>query len=455
MRPLPLLVLLTACGPQLASVSQTDDPPRDATTAADAPLDVEIGSGGGFKIYWAVNTQLEPLADVTQPALLDKTRARVDGYFLVQLGGGLVSYWPTRPPECALNKKTDDDPSTVLTYDGVTWDAVALRAHCDGLLDAWLDQYKVDHPEFRKFTRDALQNVLHAQAFARVITNLHLADEQRAGKKLVSNQLLAEGRWHYDGPTDTLWLASLPPAQASLAAAGLSSDSIFTYQEPGMQTDNGNVISVPFADGTGACSATVPQPLNSCLPFNTRMIGLVADAYVALGAPRPKISLNLRTWTDSSPTLVGSARLQPDYSGLFFEGGTKVLETTIAGQPKIEMYADGIAWLLAHSRRDIHLLMPAFWSTADLATEATRDRLPARLKGYLLALDAEVSQRLRLPSGTHALCDSRVVLIPGAYGSPLHPQQLPIARNGGPAGTVTGQIAMLSNLRDSLCRGLP
>ena len=139
----------------------------------------------------------------------------------------------------------------------------------------------------------------------------------------------------------------------------------------------------------------------------------------------------------------------PQFGGFNFEGGTgMLLDSKKSPQPLIE----GVSWLLANTDRDISLLMPGYWPRDMIGNEAEIDTLIDRVRHFVSVVNSGVNAKMNLPKGQNALCNNRLVLIVGSYGQPVHVKPLPIRREDGKlAATVTGQIKLLSDIRQELC----
>ena len=76
----------------------------------------------------------------------------------------------------------------------------------------------------------------------------------------------------------------------------------------------------------------------------------------------------------------------------------------------------------------------------------------ARLRQLILEINTGLNARMKLPEGQNAVCSNRLIFIVGSYGQPVHVKPLPMRRaDGRLAGTVTGQIKLLADLRKELC----
>ena len=107
--------------------------------------------------------------------------------------------------------------------------------------------------------------------------------------------------------------------------------------------------------------------------------------------------------------------------------------------------------MLQNTDKNVSILMPGYWDRSDIGSDAEIDTLPERTADYVRTLNTLVSRNMGLPRGQNALCTGRLILIPGSYGQPIHVKTLPSMRNGKYAGTVTGEIRMLADLRREMC----
>ena len=139
----------------------------------------------------------------------------------------------------------------------------------------------------------------------------------------------------------------------------------------------------------------------------------------------------------------------PQFGGFNFEGGSgMLLDSKKSPEPLIE----GVSWILANTDRDISLLMPGYWPRDMVGNEAEIDTLIDRMRHFVNFLNTGINAGMKLPEGQNAICNNRLVFIVGSYGRPVHVKPLPMRRDDGKlAGTVTGQIEALADLRTELC----
>ena len=97
-------------------------------------------------------------------------------------------------------------------------------------------------------------------------------------------------------------------------------------------------------------------------------------------------------------------------------------------------------------------LMPAYWSSSQVKSEAGIDELITGLDNFVRTLNLQIGAAMGLPADQNAVCTSHLVFIPASYGVPLIPETFPARRaDGHLAGTVTGEIELLNKLRSELC----
>ena len=187
------------------------------------------------------------------------------------------------------------------------------------------------------------------------------------------------------------------------------------------------------------------DPKADKIPENARIFQLLDDAFSRAGIPFGSVYPNLRAWNQRTPSLVSALIEIPVVGGLSFEGGSG----NMTEKPrKIRQYAQGMAWTLRNSKEDITLIMPGYWTPDQARSTEGIDQLPERLRKYILTINGRLSTEMASPN---AICNPRIILIPGSYGRPVHVKTLPSMRNGKYAGTVTGEIRMLNDLRKELC----
>ncbi len=118
-------------------------------------------------------------------------------------------------------------------------------------------------------------------------------------------------------------------------------------------------------------------------------------------------------------------------------------------------FALGAAWILQNTNQDVMFLMPAYWTSSQVKSQAGIDELIARLDNFVRTLNSQLGAAMGLPADQNAVCTSHLGFIPASYGPPLIPETFPARRaDGHLAGTVTGEIELLGKLRSELCGAL-
>ncbi len=139
----------------------------------------------------------------------------------------------------------------------------------------------------------------------------------------------------------------------------------------------------------------------------------------------------------------------PVFSGFNFEGGTASFRMA---KNVIDNYVEGIAWILTNTQSNVSLVMPGYWSREMVGSDAEIDTLLPRVKLLLTSMNDKLGNAMNLPKGQNAICTSRLAFVVGSYGQPVHVKPLPMRRSSGKlAGTVTGQIKYISEIRKELC----
>jgi hypothetical protein len=228
-----------------------------------------------------------------------------------------------------------------------------------------------------------------------------------------------------------------------LAKNGVMADSLFIYQE---QTRPDEMLQVPTAPDQGI----------AYLPDNTRMVGMIANALRKSGHPVRELDVNLRVWRpERSQALVSALNSgAAGYSaGITFEVGPRGLDQDRRnGENRLDNIAMGAAWILGNTSNPVSVLIPAYWRCSDTCTETNTEDTRAVLISYLDAFVTRLDQDLRADGESTGICTGKLSLIPGGYGSPMHPRTLPVyTPSGRLAGTVGGEIIELHNLRKRLC----
>ena len=405
-----------------------------------APPPAHHGPANAFRILWHVGTQLEDLADAdkhpdTRSAIAD-VQSDVDGYYF------LVLNWPDRPAECyrnfnALSREIEREAPDQEADDQVP------GAGLEGEQKRCRLEFKDASIKHGWGKRDEVV----AAAQTRAIGNLNIHEEQQQGKLIAVEMRLNNRDFAYLEQEDKLRLDRLPNGYCFLNAAGISAGNVLAYQEPKIQTPRGTLLSIP-RDASHIDQARSPRL--DLLPENVRIVGLLGDAFAADNVPPPQISINVRRWTKHQEKAFEQLRNSPYFGGYFFEGGAEIISTKRRPVPRIDNFADGMAWILANTDKNIFLLMPGFWEKEPQNDEEVDDLIPT-LRKTLTMLNEKIGARLNLPAGEQAICSERIYLIPASYGAPVHVKTLPSERDGKLAGTVTGEIKSLAEMRRELC----
>jgi hypothetical protein len=416
-----------------------------AAGKAEPPVPT-VRDPGKFRIFWHIATQVEDLADADKdPAKLKDIRdvqKIADGYYMNMLITGPLVYWPGRPKQCATNfKRIDEGDSLEITGDTFSFPegGGAGRNECEA-----------KQAEFQeKAGFDSTVALQHA-AMKRVMANLDIAREQNSGKEVIGVLIINGGEMAYDGGSDSIKLKQLPKTMCFFNSVGFAPNSWMTYQEPNIQMKKGVFVWVPRmgADGKPVKSK---NPKADKAPENPRVYDLVENAFEAADVPFGDIYANMRKWNRrQTPELAKQLASMPEIRGFSFEGGASV---PVTKAHKIENYSAGIAWILKNTDKNVSILMPGYWDRADIGSEDEIDTLPERTRDYVRMLNEQVSKKMGLAKGQNAFCTGRLILIPGSYGKPLHVKTLPSMRKGKYAGTVTGEIRILNDLRNEMCGG--
>ena len=412
-----------------------------------APPQPSPGESGRFRIFWQISTQIEDLADAAgnAAALADIREARqsVDGYFINALLAGAMIYWPTRPKECALNFKRIAE-GDLIEVEGETFEfkkgGAGGREACANEQKEFLREQS---PE-----KDSARAVQSA-ALTRVFANLDLAGEQRRGKAVWGVVNIRNTDFTYDKEADKVSITDLPSTYCMLNGNNISPNSLFIYQEPKSQVAKDKFLWIPRINKRGERNFTKPR-LDK-IPENTHAFDLIAKAFDQASVPVGSFRLNVRRWnSERSPRMARGLMADPRFKGFNFEGGAGML---VNGKNSFEHAVEGIFWVLKNTNLEISLLMPGFRPKDMVGSEEEIDSRLVGLETLIRKLNSELNSRLALKNGENALCNNRFVLIPAGYGRPLHVKPLPIRRdNGNLAGTVTGQIKRLTEIRTELCK---
>ncbi len=241
--------------------------------------------------------------------------------------------------------------------------------------------------------------------------------------------LLSNTDFDYNKATDSLILKRLPKSYCALTSMGIAVNGVLTYQVPVVQIEHDSYLWVPRRSRRGELLWSEDRKKDK-LPENPRIIDLVGKAFDDVRAPLPGFSVNIRLWNQRrSPKIYEQLKDSPYFSGFFFEGGTKIMS---AERPKLDNFADGMAWVLRNTDEKIYMLMPGFWEGGQLDNEQEIDQLIDRLRQMILSLNTKLGERLKLAEGQNAICTSRMHLIPASYGF-AYPCSHPACRKRGQA----------------------
>ena len=443
-----LFIAGAACNVPLANSAYADSSCAISEAAGKpAAPPPSSGSPDQFRIFWQISTQIEDLADAAENSAAMKdiaeTRKLADGYYINTLLAGPLIYWPNRPLECALNKKvaagTDpiDLDGTIFTPSGGT----ATRDECGKKQDDFIKRTN-KYKSARELQTDALQ---------RVIGILDFEKEQASGKPIWGAQIVSADAFRYDRDTDKVSLKELPRTYCFMNSTGITLNGMLLYMEQRGQTKKGKFLWIPVRDRNGKLESLDNARLAK-IPENSHAFDLIARSFAEAGVPASGFRANIRQWNaKKSPRMVKELVAVPGFGGFNFEGGTAILPSN---KNRIDNYVAGISWILQNTDSNVSLLMAGFWDRDMVGSTEEIDQLIPRVRELVLALNAKLSQKMGSPSGENAICSNRINLIVASYGQPVHVKALPVRRdNGNLAGTVTGQIKLLSDVRKELCSG--
>ena len=417
-----------------------------AAAGKPRPAPPDPGPDGQFRIFWQISTQVEAIADAASnpTAMSDIREARdlVSGYYINALLGGPLIYWPDRPKECRLNfKRIDEGDSIEVEGETFTFAEGGAKGHaaCVRQQDPYLRS--------KSKAADPGKDV-HIDALRRVFRNLDLSAEQKAGKAVWAVALILVTDFIYDKAKDKVRLAELPETYCVLNASGITLNGLMIYQEPKLQTRRGRFVHIPRKNPRGELFYSTPR--QDKLPENTHAFQLIAGSFDEAGVPIGGFRANVRRWRERhSEALARELVKIPQFGGFNFEGGTGMLAVA---RKSPERLITGVSWILANTKSDISFLMPGYWDRDMVGNEDEVDTQIARLRQLIMVINTGLNAKMQLPPGQNAVCSNRLVFIVGSYGQPVHVKSLPMRRADGQlAGTVTGQIRLLADLRKELC----
>ncbi|WP_373506293.1 hypothetical protein [Aestuariivirga sp.] len=444
---LSFTVTLTACCAAFISPALADDA-CEISQAAGKPVPARASGAetGQFRIFWQISTQIEDVADAAgNPAALKdirEARALSDGYYINTLLAGPLIYWPGRPKQCALNKKVSAGTEEIeldgefFTPEGGT----ATRDACARTQEEFV----------RKTGKYANAREMQIDALKRVFRNLDLVQEQKRGKLVWGEQLVTTEEFSYDRSSDKVRLNQLPRTYCVMNSVGITLDNLMLYMEPGLQTKKNNFVWIPLRGKNGKLKDT-QNARQAKIPENVHAFNLITQSFAAADVPVGGFRPNIRRWNEKrSPRLVKELAAQPDFAGFNFEGGTAIMP---GAKNLIDNYVEGISWILMNTDKNVSMLMPGYWPRDMVGNEEEVDQLVTRLRELITGLNQRLGKKMGTKNG-NAICSNRINLVVASYGQPIHVKTLPMRRGDGRlAGTVTGQIKLLSDVRKELCGG--
>lgn len=439
----------------------------DGTTQklANSPRTLTFGAAPAkiqktpFKIYWGLNTRIEPLADLTAGTQnerdLKRVKSVVQGYMVTSLSGGRLSYWPDRPRRCAVNDKEARGPEEITIAEMIngvrqvtTYNVDQLISECEGLLASSTEVIAKTRASWRNLPLRAAQGRIADDAMSRALDNLNIRGEVAEGKRLESELHMSEAAVGYNATTDVLSFntassgsVAYPKTYRFLKEYGVLSEAGLAYQERTKQEET-TLSAIPFTKGG--------TPTGS-LPENGRILNMYGNAFEVTGVSSPKLRPNIRVWAKGPQNGVKTMVKSPHFGGINIEGGVGAVDdTTGSGELKVANYAKAIAWLFQNTPADkeASILMPSFINLDELTDEAKYDKNARdRVHRYIKALDRE----LKANGVKTGVCTDRLIIITGGYGKWIHPEIFPIERGGRTAGTTSGLVFALDEIRTTLC----
>ncbi len=407
-----------------------------------APAKQPRGPEKQFRIFWQISTLIEGLADAAgndQTMATIKTATELtDGYFITVLLAGPLTYWPDRTNDCSLNFRRIAEGESI-EFNGQNYDfeegGSAGKDECNRKQQEYLEAKEGGKSEKQ----------VQIAALKRVFANLDLAGEQKRGKPVWGATLIRNTEFTYDKAADKVEMTAVPETYCLLFESGLPPNGMMIYQEPRAQVKNEKFLRIPRLTKNG--KLVYGKPIVDIIPENTHAFDLIAKAFAGATVPSGELRGNIRRWKEprSSRAAAELAKIE-QFGGFNFEGGARMLT-----DPKktVENLVEGMSWILANTDRDISLLMPGYWDSDQVGSEDEIDTLPGRMRDLLLKINTQLSAKLKQQN---PICSNRIVLIVGSYGNPVHVAPLPMYRESGKlAGTVTGQIKFLSEVRKEIC----
>jgi hypothetical protein len=442
---LSILVAVTASCTALTAPARADYSCALSEAAGKpGPAAPSEGRADRFRIFWHIATQIEDLADAAgdEARMRDirEARAIADGYYINALMAGPMTYWPDRPKQCALNKKLSAGTETIdlegelFTPEGGT----RTREQCAATQDDFVKKVG-KHRNIREMQADAMR---------RAYDNIGLAQEQKQGKPVWGELLVTTREFSYDRRADKVKLTELPKTYCFNNSTGITLNAMMLYMEPSRAATKNTFLWIPLRDRNGKLKDT-KNARQAAIPGNVHAFDLLMRSFADAGVPVGSFRPNIRRWHETrSPRLTRELAGMPGVGGFNFEGGTAILPD---GKNLVENYADGMAWILQNTDKNVSLLMPGYWKRDMVGSEKEIDTQIPRLRTLIVSLNDRLSKAMGSKDGK-AICSGRINLIAASYGQPIHVKTLPMRRSDGSlAGTVTGQMKLLSDVRNEIC----
>ena len=409
-----------------------------------APAKQSRGPEGKFRIFWQISTLIENLADASgnarSMATIKQATALSDGYSINVLLAGPLTYWLGRPNECSINFKRIANGDSIEVA-GQTYafaeGGIAGRDECDRKQKEYLDAEEGGKSE----------KEVQIAALKRVFANLDLAGEQQRGKPIWGATIIGNTEFSYDKVAGKVKMTEVPKTYCLLFDSGIPPNGMMIYQEHRLQVERGKFLWIPRVNSKG--KLIFSKPILDIIPDNTHAFKLLADSFVDADIPAGELRGNIRRWRDPrSPRAAAELVKIKQFGGYNFEGGTRML---VDPKKTVENLVEGMSWILTNTDRDISLLMPGYWDRDQVGNEDEIDTLPGRLRQLVLKINTQLGAKMKQEN---PICSNRIVFIVGSYGRPVRVEPLPMYRDSGKlAGTVTGQIKMLSDVRAEVCGG--
>lgn len=406
-----------------------------------------------FKLLWHIGPQIEDLADPSAEynKIIESTKNIVDGYYFLFMNGGFLRYWPGREPECALNYHAIETRNIESPLKGKvvnTANARSFETNCESKYEAYLESKRS-----RREDINALGNKIQEDAISRVLKTLSLPENNISKHKIVVVPLVLNNR-NFQRKKNKLPLSvvKLPWYIEQLSKNNVDADYFMAYQEPGRQKKKDAVLySCKNKIWCTTLDKDILQELHrALLESSSNSVHKTKPNFA-----QAKYLVDIRRWYPEHQIAYKVPGINDPLQGILFEGGVGAMSKPKPGkESNFATFAPGAVWLLKNTAQKIFFLIPNHLPQDKLDSE-----LVSSITNYVVELNNNMRKEMGGSAEINPVCNERIYFVPAGYGAPTHLRQLPDIKKTGSnpgnmeniAGTVTGELKALDELRNRLC----